>query len=105
MWRWPTFELTEEQAPFLDNSALEPAGPSWTQVYSHRRERVTPYWVELTWQPRPGPGQVWVPRSQIQALPLGRRDDEMRTLISGPRGHKQRLPKSISETLLDRLIY
>jgi len=83
LWRWPalTLEATYEKAaeeplPF-GLSALR-TWPTWTQVYSHRRERVSPVAIELE-APFPAPeGRAWGEVEAIEGVPLGTRDQRFR---------------------------
>ncbi len=86
LWRWPTLPVEAGS-----NQVAEPVTrygarntttwKGWTQIYSHRRERVTPVKlaVESTF---PAPhGMAWVERAELEALPLGRRDAKLRDLL------------------------
>ncbi len=86
LWRWPTIpvEVSLDQAadPVTRYGTLEAATwKGWTQVYSHRRERVTPVRLALE-APFPAlDGMAWVPAAELETLPLGRRDAKLRDLL------------------------
>ncbi len=89
LWRWPALALEDA----LEGAAEEPAPfgilvtrtwPSWVQVYSHRRERVHPLALTLeTPFPAP-PAMTWIDSAQLATIPMGRRDQRLRELISAP---------------------
>lgn len=82
LWRWPTFDaLDHETAPTPGSITT---WPGWTQVYTHRREAVTPLHIGLAAPFTPAEGLRWVPRSALQGLPLGRRDQRLRDLLDTP---------------------
>jgi A/G-specific adenine glycosylase len=90
LWRWPTVPLPEAMPGPPQNSAAEPeslytaltmtAWPGWTQVYTHRRERVHP--VRLRWPPdcHAPRDMAWVSAAELDGLPMGRRDLRMKAL-------------------------
>lgn len=86
LWRWPVVEMkaTPDLAaePMEGYSTLEVVSwKGWTQVYSHRKERVSPIHVSLE-ERFPAPkGMAWVPRFELNGLPLGRRDAKLRDLL------------------------
>lgn len=85
LWRWPTVEAAEAPpGPPAPGAPPVLAWPGWTQVYTHRREAVTPLRLRLE---RPFPaaeGLHWVPESDLSALPLGKRDQKLRSLLATP---------------------
>lgn len=86
LWRWPTMSvevgLERASEPESRYAALETTTwKGWTQIYSHRRERVTPVRLALEAHfPAPN-GMAWVKASELGALPLGRRDAKLRDLL------------------------
>lgn len=86
LWSWPTVS----QAPEVDLVAEAPlpfglrswrAWPGWTQLYTHRRERVWPVALELETQYQ-HPHLTWVEEKSLNGIPLGKRDQRLRELIS-----------------------
>jgi A/G-specific adenine glycosylase len=90
LWRWPTVPLPEAMedraAEHVDEyTPLEPvAWPAWTQVYSHRRERVNPLRLTLSAEFAAPEGMRWIPAADLHRLPMGKRDDRLRGLLDGP---------------------
>jgi A/G-specific adenine glycosylase len=93
LWRWPALEMGALEA----GAAAEGANPyaaaearafgAWTQVYTHRRERVHPLHLRLP-RPFPVPGGLrWVDAGRLAALPMGRRDSRLRDLLEAGAGH------------------
>ncbi|MFN7959293.1 MAG: hypothetical protein U0P46_13355 [Holophagaceae bacterium] len=82
LWRWPTFDATDHgPVPVLGSLT---AWPGWTQIYTHRREAVTPLHVRLPTRFVPTEGLQWVPRAELRGLPLGKRDQRLRDLLDTP---------------------
>ncbi|HJV49708.1 MAG TPA: NUDIX domain-containing protein [Geothrix sp.] len=85
LWRWPALDASE---PTLQALAPAPgatrAWPSWTQVYTHRREAVNPLHLQLASRFAAAEGLRWVPRGELAALPLGKRDQRLRDLLETP---------------------
>lgn len=84
LWRWPALEAT---APSLEPEPADPrlvAWPGWTQVYTHRREAVSPLWARLAARFAPAEGLRWVPRADLAGLALGKRDQRLRNLLEAP---------------------
>lgn len=89
LWRWPALDIEEA----MEGAAEEPtpfgllalrAWPSWVQVYSHRRERVRPLALTLE-TPFPAPQDMtWIDSAQLTTIPMGRRDQRLRDLLSAP---------------------
>jgi A/G-specific adenine glycosylase len=92
LWRWPTFDTTTYPSQTLvplpqakiHNPRPVTAWPGWTQVYTHRREAVSPLYIQLASQFSPGDGWRWVPHADLRRLPLGRRDQRLRDLLEIP---------------------
>ncbi len=87
LWSWPAAPIAAGDGP----SPTPPMGweatllPGWTQVYTHRRERVRPLLVRAPELAAPQ-GFAWVPAERLGTLPLGRRDQRLRSLLEGPAG-------------------
>ena len=90
LWRWPTVDATalpsQPSAQDLGPVGTRPlrAWPGWTQVYTHRREAVSPLHLCLEQRFTPSEGLRWVPRTELEALPLGKRDLRLRDLLATP---------------------
>lgn len=83
LWRWPALDL--EAFPSSPQGPVPwSAWPGWTQVYTHRREAVTPLRVRIPAAFAPGSGFQWVAEPALEALPMGRRDQRLRTLLATP---------------------
>jgi A/G-specific adenine glycosylase len=85
LWRFPAFEVAE----FPPQLAVQEPGtmtawPGWTQVYTHRRELVTPLLLRLETCFSPTDGLQWIPVSNLRELPLGKRDQRLRDLLESP---------------------
>ncbi|MBS1765929.1 MAG: A/G-specific adenine glycosylase [Acidobacteria bacterium] len=87
LWRWPTQALglrdmglgaAESPLPHLTVEAM--AWDGWVQVYTHRREAVSPLRLKLSTRFE-AEGMRWVPASELESLPLGRRDGRFRDLL------------------------
>jgi len=86
LWRWPLLEATATRLAAAEASAGYSdwhfrTWKGWTQVYSHRKERVLPVALEAPGCFPAPPGMVWVPAAELAALPLGRRDLRLRDLL------------------------
>lgn len=84
LWRWPTLPeaLPEGDAP---PSLAGTAHASWTQAYTHRRERISPVHLDSEFPPfPPADGWQWVDGPRLAALPMGRRDQRLRALLLEP---------------------
>lgn len=86
LWRWPTLPealpVGGDEAPAMAGSTYTP----WTQVYTHRRERITP--VLLASEDASFPlaeGWQWVDAPRLADLPMGKRDQRLRALLLEPR--------------------
>ena len=96
LWSWPSLTLEPPE-----DAAAETGMPfgliqwgswhDWTQVYSHRRERVKPLALELE-SPFHHAELVWVEASQLQATPMGRRDQRLRELLRTSPGQNREAP-------------
>ncbi|HJW43244.1 MAG TPA: hypothetical protein VJ463_02240 [Geothrix sp.] len=83
LWRWPALEADTLPSRPPGSGALL-AWPGWTQVYTHRREAVSPLLVPLPVPFPPAPGHRWVPLGDLADLPLGKRDQRLRDLLAHP---------------------
>ncbi len=85
LWRWPTF-LATVHLPQATAQNPQPtrAWPGWTQVYTHRREALSPLHIVLADRFTPAAGLRWVARGELQGLPLGKRDQRLRDLLDRP---------------------
>jgi A/G-specific adenine glycosylase len=89
LWSWPLVERSEsllEQVAETSNpysAAKILSWPDWTQVYTHRRESVTPLRVTLAHQVE-FEGMRWIPQKELPSLALGRRDQKLRDLLKTP---------------------
>jgi A/G-specific adenine glycosylase len=83
LWRWPALEGGDHPPQTI---AQEPrnlsAWPGWIQVYTHRREVVSPLLLRLEGRFAPAPGYQWVASANLHGLPLGKRDQRLRDLLS-----------------------
>ncbi len=85
LWRWPTVDATEPPLQPITHSPWPiTAWPGWTQVYTHRREAVSPLHLRLEARFPLSAGLRWVPRGHLSDLPLGRRDQRLRDLLDTP---------------------
>lgn len=85
LWRWPTFDQASmPPQPTAHSPQSITAWPGWTQVYTHRREAVSPVHLLLTTRFVPDEGLSWVPRRELRGLPLGKRDQRLRDLLEMP---------------------
>ncbi len=83
LWRWPA--LPAEDLPAMAPAPTgQVAWPGWTQVYTHRREAVSPIYLRLDHSFPAPEGLRWVPRADLPALPLGKRDQRLRDLLDTP---------------------
>ncbi|HJV90965.1 MAG TPA: hypothetical protein VJ623_11715 [Holophagaceae bacterium] len=93
LWRWPTHPLLEGAVEDpLPHGLQARAFPGWTQVYTHRRERVSPLHLQPGERPKAAEDQAWVPAGQLQGLPMGKRDARLRDLLQGPGERPLSLP-------------
>jgi A/G-specific adenine glycosylase len=81
LWRWPAIE--GEGATGSAPAGMR-AWPGWVQVYTHRRESVSPLHLSLPRGFPPAEGLRWVPQDELAGLPLGKRDQRLRNLLSTP---------------------
>ena len=89
LWRWPTMDAAalppqpniHSPEPIAKSPQPIRAWPGWTQVYTHRREAVSPLHLQLERRFSPAEGLRWVPRAELGTLPLGKRDQRLRDLL------------------------
>ena len=92
LWRWPA--IPEDQLPATGSRAAEERAEyqaldiqsweGWTQLYTHRRERVSPLRLRIKKRFKAPSGMAWVETADLPALPLGRRDGKLRGLLERP---------------------
>jgi A/G-specific adenine glycosylase len=82
LWRWPA--LNAEAVPATQGAPSLTAWPGWIQVYTHRRESVSPLHFRLETRFPAADGLRWIPISDLPALPLGKRDQRLRDLLATP---------------------
>jgi A/G-specific adenine glycosylase len=82
LWRWPA--LDAEAFPAVQGATSLTAWPGWIQVYTHRREAVSPLYLGLDVRFEAAEGLRWIPISDLPALPLGKRDQRLRDLLTTP---------------------
>ncbi len=93
LWRWPTRPVAPEAPEGPVPRSLEArAFPGWTQVYTHRRERVRPLHLRVKRRPPLPEGMTWVPLERLAELPMGKRDARLRELLRGPGERPLSLP-------------
>lgn len=90
LWKWPTVELAamlaadsaaDSSFPYASEELY--AWPGWTQIYTHRRESVSPAHVRLEQRFEAPGGCRWIPSMELEHLALGKRDQRLRELIKG----------------------
>ncbi len=85
LWCWPTFDAaTHHPQPTAPGPHSITGWPGWIQVYTHRREAVSPLHIHLKSRFIPADGLRWAPRENLVDLPLGRRDQRLRDLLGTP---------------------
>ncbi|WP_243383037.1 A/G-specific adenine glycosylase [Geothrix alkalitolerans] len=95
LWRWPA--LDAEAIPAGSVASEAPAlvaWPGWTQVYTHRREAVSPLYLRLEARFEAAKSLRWVPVGDLSRLPLGKRDQRLRDLLATPGQTPQEAPDS-----------
>ena len=107
LWRWPA--IPEDRPPATGSRAAEEraeyqaldiqAWDGWTQVYTHRRERVSPLRLSIEKRFEAPPGMAWVEAADLPALPLGRRDGKLRGLLERPGAPPLALPPGLLQFL------
>jgi A/G-specific adenine glycosylase len=85
LWRWPALESKDypPQATVLSPQPIT-AWPGWTQVYTHRREAVSPLRIQLESRFTPADSLRWIPHTELRERPLGKRDQRLRDLLDTP---------------------
>ena len=90
LWKWPTVEVAalveknmaaDSSLPYAPHDLS--AWPSWTQVYTHRREIVSPLHLRLEKRFEAPKDCRWIPGNELDQLALGKRDQHLRELIKG----------------------
>jgi len=83
LWRWPALEGSFSTSATTPSPLPLRQWKGWTQVYTHRRELVQPLAIALP-EPWTWPGGRWVPDQELAHLPMGRRDQRLRSLLGTP---------------------
>lgn len=90
LWKWPTVEVAalveknmaaDSSLPYAPHDLS--AWPGWTQVYTHRREIVSPLHLRLEKRFEAPKDCRWIPGNELDQLALGKRDQHLRELIKG----------------------
>ncbi len=96
LWRWPIRPFAEGAAEGpLPYGLIARAFPGWTQVYTHRRERVSPLHLQPLERPTTAEDQHWIPAARLQELAMGKRDARLRDLLQGPGERPLSLPMDL----------
>lgn len=96
LWRWPVRPMLEGAAEGPLPYGLEArAFPGWTQVYTHRRERVSPLHLRPLERPQAVEDLVWIAVERLRELPMGKRDARLRDLLQGPGEQPLSLPSML----------
>ncbi len=90
LWKWPALEAAfvveadlaaDSGLPYASHELYSWSG--WTQVYTHRRELVSPFHLRLAQRFLAPKGFHWVPGAELDQLALGKRDQRLRELLKG----------------------
>ena len=88
LWRWPALAVAQDPPPASPDGPGAAQAPleartwaGWSQIYTHRKEQVTPVAVRIPRRFPAPPGAAWVPAAELPALPLGKRDQRLRALL------------------------
>ncbi|HJW72197.1 MAG TPA: A/G-specific adenine glycosylase [Geothrix sp.] len=85
LWRLPAFDLADfPPVPAAQAPHVITAWTGWTQVYTHRREVVTPLRIRMPALFLPAKDHHWVSTADLPDLPLGKRDQRFRDLLASP---------------------
>ena len=104
LWSWPSLPevpgdgAAESSVGFTAFEAE--AWEGWTQVYTHRREQVSPLRLRLPGRVAAPEGAEWVPAERRAELPLGRRDGRLRDLLRSPGAPPLAVPPGLLGALL-----
>ncbi len=100
LWSWPHLPISEGAAEEVAAYGTETrAFPGWTQVYTHRKEQVSPLHLKLLQRATPPEGLQWVAKKERDGLPMGKRDRRLLELLSGQGETPLTLPASVLEWL------
>ena len=96
LWRWPVRSVVEAgpEGPLAEGLEAR-AFPGWTQVYTHRRERVRPLLLQPQIRPAAAADQVWVEAARLPELPMGKRDARLRDLLEASGDRPLTLPAGL----------
>ena len=87
LWGWPFQEAAPPGISFAAETTREYSTvnvqelPGWTQVYTHRRETIHPLLMDVAAPFSPADTQRWVSAQELEALPMGKRDQRLRDLV------------------------
>jgi A/G-specific adenine glycosylase len=99
LWSWPQLPVDGLAAdPGIPYGVSLRAFPHWTQVYTHRRERVSPLHIALARRPQPPDGFAWVTPEELQSIPMGKRDLRLREYLAQNQAGKT--PLTVSGSIL-----
>lgn len=91
LWTWPRVETAalvretiaaESALPYT--SITLRAWPGWTQIYTHRRESVSPLHLKIMKRFEAPEGCRWIAGTAVDALAFGKRDRRLMELLKGP---------------------
>jgi A/G-specific adenine glycosylase len=107
LWRWPALpgsrlRATGHQAvetPTFYSASDARAWEGWTQVYTHRRERIEPLRLCLPKRFAAAEDLRWVPAGDLPSLALGRRDGRLRDLLKTEGQPPLQLPPDLLNAL------
>jgi A/G-specific adenine glycosylase len=104
LWRWPSIAAD----PGMDAAAEPPAAyrafeteawEGWTQVYTHRREGVSPLRLRIAKRFQAPSGMAWIEAADLAGLALGRRDAKLRELLGRPGTPPLAVPPGLLESI------
>jgi len=88
LWRWPSVETLPQamaaESPMSYTTLEGSTWPGWVQVYTHRKECVTPVHIQLPERVAAPADAQWVGKSELARLPMGKRDQRLRGLLEEP---------------------
>lgn len=104
LWRWPTLDAAARMDAAADTESAYRAfesetWPGWTQVYSHRREGVSPLRLKLGKRFQAPSGMAWIEAADLAGLALGRRDAKLRNLLERPGTPPLAVPPGLLEAI------
>ncbi len=108
LWRWPSAPV-DDSSPAgaraaergASYQALEAeAWEGWTQVYTHRKEAVSPLRLKLGKRFKAPSGMAWIKAAELDGLALGRRDANLRNLLGRPGTPRLAVPPGLLDSCL-----